>query len=701
MRLVSAKLKNICQHENAEFEFRAGITGVFGRNGVGKSNLFSMIAASLTNDFSVVPGTKEKNVRWGMPAGERSAITTEWEHDGRKFTIVRGLSPSKNELRISGNKPVTKSADIQSFLSDTLSCNKQLIDEFVFVRQGELCSFISSRPAARATLLAQLCQVEKAERLWSLLGDQIRADSPLAVMPTRDREDLVQRLEKENADCDKFRDACRRVKKDVLEPEEAEKVRDALCSYDKRRRCKEDLNKNLAQLRTCKERVASYEEKVPALREQAARTREAAEKAVEESTKARRRLDEQERLARDWSRKTSVENQLKKLSPKKPEQPTGYRPSSDVLLELGPTRIKCEMYEQRAELLGSGQECPTCGQELPHDTHENNEELAIRYRKSVQALEAQHQVAKTYEKQYAEWERSTSSFETQQSALRKELAHLRDIERPLSKDDCDKLKTIIYKTEKARTAARNARDDLLSAESRHEEAGTVLASLRKERRLLKKKLEAYANLPDLHETKKKWIAHKAAKDSLYKLRVSLKAAREVRDKTANWLEEVDAIAARAKDAKAWIEDLEMCRDCVHRDALPKLVVQRKLERIMKKANKLLEDLDAPFNVTAGDNLEFIAVKRTGQREAADRLSGAEKAILAIAFRFAVNAVFASELGMMVLDEPTAGLDERNMDVLADVLSRLASVAKRRDQQLIIITHDRRLERSFDQVLTLQ
>jgi DNA repair exonuclease SbcCD ATPase subunit len=66
----------------------------------------------------------------------------------------------------------------------------------------------------------------------------------------------------------------------------------------------------------------------------------------------------------------------------------------------------------------------------------------------------------------------------------------------------------------------------------------------------------------------------------------------------------------------------------------------------------------------------------------------------------VNALFADQMGVMILDEPTDGLDRDNRRLAADVFTCLGDVAKKRGYQVVVVTHDDILRRCFDQVLTL-
>ena len=113
---------------------------------------------------------------------------------------------------------------------------------------------------------------------------------------------------------------------------------------------------------------------------------------------------------------------------------------------------------------------------------------------------------------------------------------------------------------------------------------------------------------------------------------------------------------------------------------------------------MLVEFESPFRVEVGEDLSFIAVKPDGRREKAERLSGGQKMLLALAFRFAVNKLLAGDVGMMILDEPTAGVDRTNVDNMTDILRRLSSYTKDKGRQIMIITHDETLERAFDQTI---
>jgi ABC-type lipoprotein export system ATPase subunit len=134
--------------------------------------------------------------------------------------------------------------------------------------------------------------------------------------------------------------------------------------------------------------------------------------------------------------------------------------------------------------------------------------------------------------------------------------------------------------------------------------------------------------------------------------------------------------------------------------LPQVAAQACLDSITFDINDVLDKFDAPFRVQSVDNLRFTLKKHSGVLTPAERLSGGEKAVFALAFRIAVNSKFAGQLGLLCLDEPTAGLDEDNLGCLEVALERLRELSTSRGLQVVLITHENGLDGLFDRVIKL-
>ncbi|KCV70757.1 DNA repair protein RAD50 [Fonticula alba] len=135
---------------------------------------------------------------------------------------------------------------------------------------------------------------------------------------------------------------------------------------------------------------------------------------------------------------------------------------------------------------------------------------------------------------------------------------------------------------------------------------------------------------------------------------------------------------------------------------------------MREINRIIADLWA--STYTGEDIELIEIQAISERpagaatDAADQLdschyrlvmyrngvaldmrgrcSAGQKVLASIIVRLALAEAFGLNCGVLVLDEPTTNLDERNVTALAEALERL--ITERRAQnnfQLVLITHD--------------
>lgn len=144
---------------------------------------------------------------------------------------------------------------------------------------------------------------------------------------------------------------------------------------------------------------------------------------------------------------------------------------------------------------------------------------------------------------------------------------------------------------------------------------------------------------------------------------------------------------------AWLLRLEQMRAIL--TAAPRFVAQHNLQLLKHDTDSTLDVFDSRFHVTADEGLRFTAGFQDGRAQPADRLSGGQKVALALAFRVAVNSMFATRVGLLGLDEPTAYLDKQRVRALAPVITRLRELTASRGLQCLIVTHEEELAPLFD------
>lgn len=168
--------------------------------------------------------------------------------------------------------------------------------------------------------------------------------------------------------------------------------------------------------------------------------------------------------------------------------------------------------------------------------------------------------------------------------------------------------------------------------------------------------------------------------------------------TLDRLEAVDRAGTRAA---GWRARLERLQAVTHRDAAPAAAARGCLLDLQADINRRLGHLNAPFRLDVRPTGDLMVEYRDGtatRKIKPDRLSWAERAVLALGWRIAVQDRYAPGVGLLCLDEPTHGLDSGRLDAFRAALEAWRPHGAAR--QFVVVTHDRRLFGVFDRVVDL-
>lgn len=150
------------------------------------------------------------------------------------------------------------------------------------------------------------------------------------------------------------------------------------------------------------------------------------------------------------------------------------------------------------------------------------------------------------------------------------------------------------------------------------------------------------------------------------------------------------------------KELKDACELLSNQKLPRAAMLGMLQCLVEKTNSFLSDFGVPFTFSCNESADLLCVFDDGSIRSASRLSGGQKVLLAVAWRLALHAAFASEesCGFLALDEPTMFLDSDNIDNLTDVLSKVKRSAEDQGVQILVITHEESLECLFDNLIKL-
>ena len=100
----------------------------------------------------------------------------------------------------------------------------------------------------------------------------------------------------------------------------------------------------------------------------------------------------------------------------------------------------------------------------------------------------------------------------------------------------------------------------------------------------------------------------------------------------------------------------------------------------------------------GGSMQFDSV--TGGYVDASRLSGGQKYVLSLIYRCVLAEMLNASFPVLVLDEPTTGLDVQNRELLVNMLRNVSAILSQRGMSLLIPTHDKLLTASADNVISI-
>ncbi|MGP8124849.1 MAG: AAA family ATPase [Nitrososphaerales archaeon] len=121
------------------------------------------------------------------------------------------------------------------------------------------------------------------------------------------------------------------------------------------------------------------------------------------------------------------------------------------------------------------------------------------------------------------------------------------------------------------------------------------------------------------------------------------------------------------------------------------------EQFQRFFSSLVDDPDLRVRVMEDFSPVF---ERQGYSQEFDSLSGGERTSIALAYRFALNAIVQEDIGsgtgdLVILDEPTDGFSKEQIQKMRDVIEELHS------KQVILVSHEKELESMADRMMLVE
>ena len=712
MRLRKIRLHNFKQHRDLEKTIDGNIIAVIGPNGRGKSNLIGAVQFALAGEQ---PGFKKDELTtWGESEGY---AFVEFEHDGLVWELIRYTSKTLAILNNDAGEQWASVSAVDKVLRERVGLDPDILRQSVFVNQSEIDAVLFSLPRERELAFQRQVGLGHSQKLYDILTRKLSqipepenldqaASVHITALASLDAEAEAAKAGIGEDNADRVREL-----KETVRQTEAELTR----------------SRKIAGLRTLEQGriqaqellLAQRQDPVPAPDTERMRVLE----SETEAFRAQLQVVASARAAfrNHASRASELEAAKAALaSLPAPESPLPLMEKEELLREVRAKvqelKVGRELRLKLKDAVSSSGACPLCGSSVAGFLGEQ-------------------------------------LFDTR--TIDVELKKLTDSERALVQDVAETRRRLTA-AETARAAAQSRLDAAVRAmPAAPEYSEDVLATA--EKTLAENHASASAELSGLREQA---VKHAAVRDATLKLEIAaadidseierirkqlseipeagtvselearltdsarrLEEAKALHSRRVSLLENIQALENRrlvhvkalddiagkrkAQERLVKLRDrLSRCRSWFHYENGPHTVTITVMDALTPQVNHFLAQMSAPFVVVPDYDGVGFRYRKLDNADMPDplptarSLSGAQKNMLAAAFRLASYTMFSSKSGMLVLDEPTAHLDSENVSKVGELLSSVQKIAADMDLQIIIVTHHSEILPFCDSVIDL-
>lgn len=707
MRITRVRLQNIGPHQHFQVDLDAGLIGIVGANGAGKSTLVNSIYAALTNDFSRFSTVKSDIIRNGSGT-EPSFIQLEGTHRGQEFLLTRSLRPSGNEFTI-GSRVYTKANEVNDAVTAELNITKSVIDKYVFVDQWQMFGFLNETASERAKTFQFLCGTEIASQIHKACADYVTRQQGIEIV------DNSVELEAAIAEAKQAMDEAKKEGKEaeawILSEEaldEAQKLYRAGTQVAEAKEAEARvtglLTVAIAERETLTNTKTEFENKLKARQAWLKKSENdiAAARAFLKSQKSRENVAKLKKAtAIDLSDARLMVKE--RVDADKCKEKLYIAPSIRSSTRESIASLTVMINAAKAAQLNNSV-CETCLQPIDAKHKQKLKDSLDENEKKRSALVVALNYSEQYDKEESARQQSLQSWIDTVSRLEAQLKDLQSIDdaadpskgsltvetaKALLRKEakCQALiDTLLKQIEATRTSLENVQKDISKKEARVQAVREII--------------ESAPSTDEFARIKKELRSHH---DAVHKRSMALgsyRAFKRTKSQTEETLAQLKLRLAEKSKIRNLLDTISTVGDVFHWNQLPKTVSQANLELLIDDINSNLKLFNNPFVVEADSDLTFRVFLPGQPPVKAKQLSGGQKVILAIAFRAALDRVFGHDVGMMFLDEPTAGLDADNVNFFHEALQQLAQKVGH-SRQLVVITHVQELGTVFDQLIEVK
>ena len=663
--ITSIELGDFLAHSNTKLEFGNGVTVFVGNNGAGKSSIIDAITFALFGQH-----TRKSNkglIKRGATQGFAKIV---FSVNGKQYEAVRKID-SKGTLSAkfsdtTNDEQIEIAAGERKQFGESMTHEVEKIIGLDFeklkiasiVQQGELNAIINAKPKEFKELLNAIIGIDKLD---------VASES----MKTVNKEFREKIKEDVGYDDTHIEILLRDLENTQNEIQIAIPEKQQLESKQK------EIQIKLDELR---EKVETETPKIDKINQLELRKKELVEYAKKAIDDIQYEISQNERKIRDCEGcfehieiKKDLESKIEKVEQaiddtiKKIQQASGQIAS---LKEKQSLASKLQLKDNK---------CPVCDSEVeklnPLFQEEHLKQEIIQLQEEVSSKEKENEMYKQKKKDFSE-----------------KLQDSRNAEATLRAHSITSKEELVKIQEDVKTKKQNIQNIPKDKENLSEisqidtHAKTIFENITK--------LETETKGFDEYEFSKLKESINEKQRTLSQIDQQLGAISEKISKGEGQIKVIQSAVTELKIVKEYVENLnEIQTNIFSRDG-PVATSLRSwaLNTISAKASEHLTLLNTKIQrIALSEKTRDISIACYSKSEVLDleSLSGGEKVSVALALRLGMASLLgASNLNLMILDEPTTHLDAERKKSLVGVLSQLSNISNAETQmQFLIITHD--------------
>ena len=744
MRLTTLSLRNYRVFRELDLEFPAGLVGVYGANGAGKSSLLESVMWALYGRARTGKG----EIRTSGETGE-CVVELCFEHEENYYLVRRTLSGKNATVRarvtIADVVVADGVTDVSKYLQSVLGLVELAFRSSVFAEQKQLAAFSDQSPDQRRKLVLQLLGITPIEKardtaradyrqrqkehatLQSILGTLTTSEErvALAEVDAERASVLLVQTETEFASVDAHRQAMEGdFSRFEAAAKESERIKLLGGAARKRR---DDLAANLQQTEQELHEVHDAQEAIHAIAPASDALLEQLQQRLDRVVQWQRAKETLASSAKPGAMPSPDEDGVSQARQLHDDAAAQYA-TATALLTASRARLEKALVVAKRHLdLTSNDSCPLCGQKF----ESGFEEVREHGRQEVREAElevAQHNAAAQEAKgrldvAVASLRRLEKQLDGDRKALQRALqvaqsradaeAAVERAAQQLGSDNAPdafaKLREEIAELHdrRARIAQLKERVSRLPIlEKRREELAAGVTASDKERSMLLTELKALDFDAKQFEQQMRKLTD--ARTSANATRTRLDAARVAHARASQQALDAAAALAEAAEKQRALEELELEARYLGRTAdllsgFRQAIVSMVGPQLSTHASALFNELTA----SEYDGLQIdgetyaISVIDGGVPYSSERFSGSEVDLANLALRVAISEQIrfqaGGQVGLLVLDEALASLDSDRKDRMLGALTRLGG----RFRQILVVTHSPEVKERLPQAIEVR